>query len=121
MKKQKLVGRYSHEMKGCHFEDIPAFLKMADLGEQNLQGSSVLLCRVTPCEGFVSKSRVLRWKIVKTKSNQLILALRVSKEEEKYPIMYRITWHEGIHSLVLKNETSIFSKFERLKIWYDSN
>lgn len=120
MKKLNLSGRYSYGVTDCHFEDIPIFLKMADLGNQNNPHSQVRICRVVIGETLLFRSRVLRWRIVNNKYNQLILACRISAEEENSPCLYRVVLNTEMHEAVLQNFTSLFSKFERLKIWYDS-
>ena len=120
MKKIILVGRYKQRVGDCHFEDTSHFLKMADLGEQNEQSAPVKICWVKENDVILLRSRILRWKMVKTMHKHIILAYRTSMEEEEFPCVYRIVPNIAIHEMVLKNVTSQYSKFERLKKWYDT-
>ena len=120
MKEVKLEGRYTVKPEGCHFEDIPIFRKMADLGEQNDKDSSVNVCEVALGQYLPFKCKVLRWKMVKNKNRQLFLAYRTSTEKEEFPCIYRVIYDPYIKEVILKNVTWCHSKFQRLKVWYDN-
>ena len=120
MKQANLIGRYTEKAGSCHFADIPIFRKMADLGEQNNKNSSVNVCEVTVDQNIPLQCKVLRWKLVQNMNGQFILAYRTSTKKEKFPCLYRIVYDPNTQGFVLLNVTSCFSKFERLKKWYDN-
>ena len=140
MQRLRLVGRYKMGVKmPCHFEDIPVFLKMADLGKDtetkkinnkqtfkkdNISYSNVIVTGVKEGSYIITSSPIVRWKIVSTMHNKLVLAYRTYLKKSGMPYIYKIK-RMGNNvflrdvSTIVKPDGSRRNGFDRLKMYYD--
>jgi len=96
MERVKLVGAYSSEPMPCHFEDIPIFLKMADLGKDNSVDAIVKVCKLSLFDAtsftkevvIPEEKQIVRWKIVQDKRGCPVLAYRVLNQSRDWHCRY---------------------------------